>query len=55
MPHKEFAVWAEPQGAVQMVMKVIGNREENRFAVGQRDIGVLRISRKSGEPGDFGA
>ena len=55
VPHKEFAILAEPQGAVQMVSKVIGNREENRFAVGQRDIGVFRISCKTGEPGDFGA
>ena len=28
VPHKEFAILAEPKGAVQMVSKVIGNREE---------------------------
>ena len=55
VPHKEFAVRTEPQGPVQMGMKVIGNRQENCFASGQRHIRILRISGKSGEPGAFRA
>ena len=55
MSYKESAVWAKSQGAVRMVMKVIGDRHEDRFTIRQRDVGVLGIRYKSGEPADFRA
>ena len=53
MPYKEFAVRAKSQGAICMVMKIIGDRHEDRFTIRQRDVGVLGISYKSGEASDF--
>ena len=38
-----------------MLIRAIGNRQENRFAVGKRDVWGLRIRRKAGEPAVFWA